>query len=475
VSSANWADGTARYDAPSVYVPNTNSVYVFGGLDATFTPSNVLQIYNVTTGTWTTGADMPGARYFASAAYYSGNGKIYVIAGFDSTFLETSTTWEYDPVADTWDTTRANTPIPLGGSGYSIVGQNIYLAGTWNNAAGSTVHYRYDIVADSWTQMADVPVPIYRPDAAAIGTNTYLVGGGNPSLSPRASAKARKLASTRAPAVSYNSTYIYDTLTDTWSSGPNTNVAHSFTGGTAIGTTLIVVTGFDGVTGDTNIVERSDCGGGGVTPTPTPTPTPSGTPSGCTVTGTIDSRDPTETDRMFRDGIPSTCAAPKVCPGVLGDGLPRHYDSYTFTNSTGSTQCLTVDVDAMTCTGTNFIFLQAYLGSFDPSNLCTNYLADIGGSPNSTGSFSFNLDDGQTVVIVVNEVDPDAGCVGYSLTVSGICGGGISPTPTATATATSTPASPTPTATATATATPTATRPPPTPRPRPTPYPRPTP
>jgi hypothetical protein len=168
----------------------------------------------------------------------------------------------------------------------------------------------------------------------------------------------------------------------------------------------------------------------GAAPTPTPTPTPSGTPSGCTVTGTIDSSDPTEIDRMFRDGIPSTCAVPKVCPGVLGDGLPRHYDSYTFTNTTGSTQCVTIDADAMTCTGANFIFLQAYLGSFDPSNLCTNYLADIGGSPNSTGSFSFNLDDGQTVVIVVNEVDPDAGCVGYSLTVSGICGGGASPTPT---------------------------------------------
>jgi hypothetical protein len=169
-------------------------------------------------------------------------------------------------------------------------------------------------------------------------------------------------------------------------------------------------------------------------PAPSPTPTPSGTPSGCTVTGVIDGSDPTETDRMFRDGTASTCAAPKVCPGVLGDGLPRHYDSYTFTNTTGSTQCVTIDADAMTCTGTNFIFLQAYLGSFDPTNLCTNYLADIGGSPNPTGSFSFDLDDGQTVVIVVNEVDPDAGCVGYSFTVSGICGGGVSPTPTATAT-----------------------------------------
>src|SRR5207248_4231516 len=194
---------------------------------------------------------------------------------FDSTFTETNTTWEYDPLTDTWNTSRANVPIPLGGSGYSIVGQNIYLAGTWNGGLGSNVHYRYDIVADAWTQMANVPVNIYRPDSAGIGTNTYLVGGGNPSVSPRASAKARKLASMRSPATSYNSTYIYDTTSDSWSTGPNTNVAHSFTGGTAIGSKLIIVTGFDGVSGDTNTVELADAEGG-ITPTPTPTPT--GTP-----------------------------------------------------------------------------------------------------------------------------------------------------------------------------------------------------
>src|SRR6267378_1348998 len=191
----------AFYDAPAVYAANTNSVYVFGGLDATSSVSNVTQIYNITTGTWTTGANMPDGRYFASGAYYSGNGKIYVIGGFDPTFAEASQTWEYDPVANTWDTSRASIPVAMGGAGFSIVGQNIYLAGHWNGGLASTDHYRYDIVADAWSAMAPVPVPIYRPDAAGIGTNTYLVGGGNPDLGARRiSPQARKLASTRAPA-----------------------------------------------------------------------------------------------------------------------------------------------------------------------------------------------------------------------------------------------------------------------------------
>ena len=62
------------------------------------------------------------------------------------------------------------------------------------------------------------------------------------------------------PDTSFNTTYIYDTVADSWTSGPNTNVAHSFTGGTAVGNKLLVMCGFDGVTGDTNTVEESICG-----------------------------------------------------------------------------------------------------------------------------------------------------------------------------------------------------------------------
>ena len=61
------------------------------------------------------------------------------------------------------------------------------------------------------------------------------------------------------PDTSFNTTYVYDTVADSWTTGPNTNVAHSFTGGTAVGNKLLVVVcGFDGVTGDTNTVEESD-------------------------------------------------------------------------------------------------------------------------------------------------------------------------------------------------------------------------
>ena len=62
----------------------------------------------------------------------------------------------------------------------------------------------------------------------------------------------------------------------------------------------------------------------------------------------------------------------------------------------------------------------------------------LGAVPNPVETFSFDLANGQTVVIVVNEVNQDAGCAGYSVTIEGLCGGGT-PTPTPSGTPTPTP------------------------------------
>jgi N-acetylneuraminic acid mutarotase len=268
---------TAVGDARSVYAANTNSVYVFGGITDFFkgTVTNLVQIYDVATATWSTGTPMPAERYFPATVYYNPNGKIYVAGGFDGTFFETNTTWEYDPVADTWDTSLAPIPVAMGGSAVSLVGQNMYLQGSFGDFGGTNLNYRYDIVADVWTQMAPLPAARYEAAGAAIGTRTYVVAGGNPFLAEQASAQDRKLASTRTPLTSFNTTFIYDTTTDTWFRGPRTNVRHSFTGGTAVGNLMLVVGGFDG-SSDTNTVEKGELVA--CTPTPTPPPCPTPTP-----------------------------------------------------------------------------------------------------------------------------------------------------------------------------------------------------
>jgi S-layer homology domain len=182
-----------------------------------------------------------------------------------------------------------------------------------------------------------------------------------------------------------------------------------------------------------------------ITRTPTTIPTATATPCGLErFNGSITNNDPQQVGRLLRDEVRSLCQVPETCPG-LEDAALRHYDSYTRTNNTGSTRCVTVGLSTM-CNGTQFIFAAAYLGSFDPNSICQNYLADMGVSPYPHSYMSFLLPPGSSAVIVVSEVTTNQGCPDYTVTITGLAACGT-PVPTVTGTP--------PTATSTPTGTPT--------------------
>lgn len=135
--------------------------------------------------------------------------------------------------------------------------------------------------------------------------------------------------------------------------------------------------------------------------------------------------------RLGRNGVVSLCGTAKACPGPLGAG-PRLYDLLTFTNGPGAA-CVTIATTQSCPTPANDIIPAAYLGSYDPTNFCTNYLGDPGGSPGATGnSFSVNLAANATLVVVIQEANAGlAGCSGYQVTVSGLVGSGTGPGPCA--------------------------------------------
>jgi hypothetical protein len=116
----------------------------------------------------------------------------------------------------------------------------------------------------------------------------------------------------------------------------------------------------------------------------------------------------------------SSCAAPKTC--LIFDSVPgRAFDAYTFTNESGMTACVTVGLNVLTQAGANYQ-VNAYLGSYDPANICTNYLADPGlssGIPPTPISMSFNVPAGQSFVLAVHTTNP--GEIGgmYELTLGG--------------------------------------------------------
>jgi subtilisin-like proprotein convertase family protein len=139
----------------------------------------------------------------------------------------------------------------------------------------------------------------------------------------------------------------------------------------------------------------------------------------CTYNSTIDGTDASMPDRLLRPGgTPASCAVPVACPGPFGGGT-FFYETYTLTNTTGSNQCVTVNINWVSGTGTA-VHVTAYSGSFNPAALCTNFLADpltsaISGTPQS---FSFDVANGATVVLVATS--PNGGDVNYTMTVNGL-------------------------------------------------------
>jgi len=154
-----------------------------------------------------------------------------------------------------------------------------------------------------------------------------------------------------------------------------------------------------------------------------------------TKTGAMTADDPQQAARLGRNSVASSCASAKACPSALGTGT-RSFDQYTFTNASDVDACVTVNVDAdPSCSGTNQILSSAYLDSYDPQNLCTNYLADAGQSPDAGfHSYSFEVPAGHNFVVVIAGVNAGGVCPGYTVNVSGLVdnatsGSGACPVP----------------------------------------------
>ncbi len=153
------------------------------------------------------------------------------------------------------------------------------------------------------------------------------------------------------------------------------------------------------------------------------------------VMGSLVPGDLTMPNRLFRDGVASTCAN-KAFPGTsAGSHL---YDTYSYVNTTGQSQCITVSYAAKS---TGDVFVAAYNNSFNPAALSTNYLGDGGLSSigGSVSTFSVTVASGATLVLVALEAN-SAPCPLYVMSVSGVglsCSGSsktfnitVNPTPT---------------------------------------------
>lgn len=141
-----------------------------------------------------------------------------------------------------------------------------------------------------------------------------------------------------------------------------------------------------------------------------------------TVNGALD-KGRTMPERLL-GSYPTGCGDAPHCPTVSSVWHdPYRYTTHTFTN-TGPDACVAVMLTVPCAEPNRGLTGSAYLGDFDPANLCANLLGVSGEKvEQGSGGFSFRVPAGERFTLVVNErnvSNPFEGCDSYSLQLYGL-------------------------------------------------------
>ena len=143
-------------------------------------------------------------------------------------------------------------------------------------------------------------------------------------------------------------------------------------------------------------------------------------PASCAFSGALTGTDTFLGQRLVKSGLSPVCGVANAYPGATGAG-PYYYDTYSISNTTGSSQCVTFTL-TNTDPSTDIMF-ALYNGTFNPANLAANYLADPGtstGVPGVARTINYTVPNGQNLVIVVFGVNASEVTGGYTVSVNGL-------------------------------------------------------
>jgi hypothetical protein len=130
--------------------------------------------------------------------------------------------------------------------------------------------------------------------------------------------------------------------------------------------------------------------------------------------GDISLADTVQPTRLFRDGRGTTCLFSRP---ATTSAVSVNADQYTFTNSTGAPQCVTIDLDATGCgVATNQISLAVYSPTYTPATPAVNVIGDPGLSTgqNFQTTVTFPVAAGATYIVVVHTVNNATTCPSYT-------------------------------------------------------------
>jgi N-acetylneuraminic acid mutarotase len=237
-----WTTKTPMPTARSGFaiVVYQNKIYCIGGSNTqnNFFANN--EVYDPLTDSWETKASMPTPRADLTASLvddkmYLAGGKKYSSSALH--FTQSDVNEVYDPITDTW--TRKS-PMPTAVQGYAsaVIGESIYfVGGSIPSVPGSNIFINanqvYDTVTDKWTSSSKAisSTISYGSATATMGfmasTNLYYIGGFTSDGFT-------------------NKMQVYNPQNDSWTDGVPMVNARAYLGVTSLNDEIYAIGGFDG-------------------------------------------------------------------------------------------------------------------------------------------------------------------------------------------------------------------------------------
>jgi DNA-binding CsgD family transcriptional regulator len=147
--------------------------YIVGGINADG-PSGRLDIYDITNNQWSAGQPRPVALGNISAVAVNGN--ILVPGGCDADWVPDDAVHLYNPAADTW-LEVAPLPVPLCAYALAEYQEKVYLLGGWDGDMYTASALVYDPTADRWETIASPKVVRGFGGTAVLVDRIFYVGG----------------------------------------------------------------------------------------------------------------------------------------------------------------------------------------------------------------------------------------------------------------------------------------------------------
>ncbi len=228
-SSNTWSTG-ASLPRPMHHIGFTaanGKLYLLGGYTATaesalYTPTNFAYVYNPSTNSWRTVAPLPVARGAHVALTY--NGKIYLFGGVDVVSNGSHRTDIYDPSSNTWS---SGAPLPTVRDHVAgvVLDTLLYVIAGGQSHGNSNDVEAYSPSTNTWLEMPRLLLARHAPAVGVINGKIYVIGGETNSVTDT------------------NEGEQYDPATRTWVNVTPIPLARSHIGGVVINGVLYVAGG----------------------------------------------------------------------------------------------------------------------------------------------------------------------------------------------------------------------------------------